>query len=96
MKTAAVAAPAKPPVVPAPRGAPKVTQSSDERFTAVVEFNTCRLRHRRAKHGTKEARKMGRTAKDMKHSPEAEFYFTGKTPLKEFTRLHKLDQHDFG
>lgn len=74
-----------PPEVPAPSAAPKVIRSAAERFPAVADFNTYRLRDRRSTYGTKKARKMRWTAKDMKHSFGAESFFTGKTPHKTFT-----------
>lgn len=89
---AAMAAPASPPVVHAPRGAPKVMQSAYERVAAVVDYNTCLLRDRRAKIGTKEARMMGRTANDMWHSFGEESDYTGKIPFKEFTWHRKFSR----
>lgn len=86
----AVTAPANPPIVPAPRGVPKFIASADERFYAVVDCKTDQLRVQRSRYGTMEARKMGRTAKDMKHSFGAESYLSGKTPLQDLTWLHKF------
>jgi len=87
---AAVAGAANPPENPGPRGLPKVIQSADERFAAVLDFSSYRLRDKRLRYGTKKAHRIGRTARDMKHSFGTGFHFTGKTPLKVFTRLRKL------
>lgn len=87
---AAVAGAANPPENPGPRGLPKVIQSADERFAAVLDFSSYRLRDKRARYGTKEARRIGLTARDMKHSFGTGSHFTGKTPLKVFTWLRKL------
>ncbi|OSX77720.1 hypothetical protein BU14_0136s0017, partial [Porphyra umbilicalis] len=65
---AAVAGAANPPENPGPRGLPKVIQSADERLAAVLDFSSYRLRDKRARYGTKEARRIGLTARDMKHS----------------------------
>lgn len=69
---------------------PKVIAAADDRFARVLDYNTYRLRNRATKYGTKEASKMGRTAKNMKHSFGGYPPFSGKEPLKVFSWLRKF------
>ncbi|GAB0498658.1 hypothetical protein MMPV_010004, partial [Pyropia vietnamensis] len=53
-------------------------------------YKTYRLRNRRTTYGTAQARKMGRTTQNMRHSFGGHPPFSGKEPLKIFTWLRKL------
>ena len=76
---------ANPSVSPIP-----VVQFSDDRFSQVLDCTTYRLRNRRTGYGAAQARKMGRTTKNMKHSFGGFPPFSGKDPLKVFSWLRKL------
>jgi len=67
-----------------------VLQCSDDPFSRVLDYKTYRLRNRRASYGAAQARKMGRTTKNMKHSFGGFPPFSGKDPLKVFSWLRKL------
>lgn len=69
---------------------PKVITAADDRFARVLDYNTYRLRNKRKTYGAKEAAKMGRTAKNMKHSFGGYPPFSGKEPLKVFSWLRKF------
>jgi len=56
----------------------------------VLDYKTYRLRNRRTNYGAAQARKMGRTTKNMKHSFGGFPPFLGKDPLKVFSWLRKL------
>ncbi|GAB0497145.1 hypothetical protein MMPV_008468 [Pyropia vietnamensis] len=65
-------------------------QCSDDRFAAVLSYETYRLRNKKAKYGSAEARKMGRKTRDMKHSFAGHPPFSGKEPLRIFAWLRKF------
>ncbi|GAB0495567.1 hypothetical protein MMPV_006869 [Pyropia vietnamensis] len=65
-------------------------QCSDDRFAAVLSYETYRLRNKKAKYGSAEARKMGRKTRDMKHSFAGYPPFRGKEPLRIFAWLRKF------
>lgn len=63
---------------------------SDDRFARVLDYRTYRLRNKKATYGTREARKMGRVARNMKHSFTGQPNFSGQEGLKVFSWLRKL------
>ncbi|GAB0497618.1 hypothetical protein MMPV_008953 [Pyropia vietnamensis] len=65
-------------------------QCLDDRFAAVLSYETYRLRNKKAKYGSAEARKMGRKTRDMKHSFAGYPPFSGKEPLRIFAWLRKF------
>jgi len=67
-----------------------VLQCSDDRFSQVLDYKIYRLRNRRTGYGAAQARNMGRTTKNMKHSFGGFPPFSGKDPLKVFSWLRKL------
>ncbi|GAB0493373.1 hypothetical protein MMPV_004655 [Pyropia vietnamensis] len=67
-----------------------VIEAPDDRFAAVLDYRTYRLRNRRATYGSSQARRMGRTAKDMGHTFGATPPFTGAQPLKVFAWLRRF------
>ena len=69
---------------------PPVIQSPDDRFASVLDFKTYRLKNRRVTYGVAQARRMGRTTRNMKHSFGGYPPFSGKEPLKVFSWLRKL------
>lgn len=56
----------------------------------MLDYRTYRLKNRRETYGTSQARRMGRTTRDMRHSFGGHPPFSGKEPLKVFTWLRKL------
>lgn len=77
------------PLRPIPLAGPPVIQCSDDRFTRILDYHTYRLRNRSATYGIREARKMGRVARNM-HSFAGFQSFSGKEGLKVFTWLRKF------
>lgn len=69
---------------------PDVISCSDDRFSLVLDYRTYRLRNKKATYGIREARKMGRVTRNMKHSFAGYPHFSGKEGLKVFTWLRKL------
>lgn len=69
---------------------PQVIAAADDRFSRVLDYNTYRLRNRIEAYGAKEAGKVGRMAKNMKHSFGGFPPFSGKEPLKVFSWLRKF------
>jgi len=67
-----------------------VLQCSDDRFSQVLDYKTYRLRNRRTCYGAAQARKMGRTTKNMKHSFGGFPPFSGNDPVKGFSWSRKL------
>jgi len=67
-----------------------VLQCSDDRFSQVLDYKFYRVRNRRTRYGAAQARKMGRTNKNLKHSFGGFPPFSGKDPLKIFSWLRKL------
>lgn len=65
-------------------GGPDVIRCSDDWFARVLDYRTYRLRNKKATHGTLEARKMGRMARNMKYSFAGYPNFTSKEGLKVF------------
>ncbi|GAB0490109.1 hypothetical protein MMPV_001341 [Pyropia vietnamensis] len=65
-------------------------QCSDDRFATVLSFDPYRLRNKKAKYGSAEARKTGRKTRDMKHSFAGYPPISGKEPLRIFARLRKF------
>ena len=59
----------------------------DDRFACVLDDRSYRLRNRHSTYGASQARKMGRTAKNMKFSFGGTPMFIGKEPLKVFSWL---------
>ena len=73
-----------------PRSTLAVLKGPDDRFAVVLDYPTFCLRNRRAVYGASQARKMGRTAKNMKFSIWGTPEFNGKEPLKVFSWLRKF------
>lgn len=73
-----------------PQDAPEVIKCSDDRFTRVLDYRTYRLRNKKSTYRAREARKMGKVARNMKHSFAGYPLFSGSEVLKVFTWLRKL------
>ena len=67
-----------------------VLECPDDRFAGVLDYGSYRRRSRHLTHGASQARKMGRTAKNMKFSFGGTPMFNGKEPLKVFSWLRKF------
>jgi len=67
-----------------------VLECPDDRFAGVLNYRSYRLRNRHSTYGASQARKMGRTAKNMKFSFGGTPMFNGKEPLKVFSWLRKF------
>jgi len=67
-----------------------VLECPDDRFAGVLDYRSYRLRNRHSTYGASQARKMGRTAKNMKFSFGGTPMFNGKEPLKVFSWLRKF------
>jgi len=67
-----------------------VLKCPDDRFAGVLDYRLYRLRNRHSTYGASQARKMGRTAKNMKFSFGGTPMFNGKEPLKVFSWLRKF------
>ena len=67
-----------------------VLECPEDRFAGVLDYRTYRLRKRRAVYGASQARKMGRTAKNMMFSFGGTPVFNGKESLKVFSWLRKF------
>jgi len=67
-----------------------VFECPDDRFAGVLDYRSYRLRNRQSTYGASQARKMGRTAKNMKFSFGGTPLFNGKEPLKVFSSLRKF------
>jgi len=67
-----------------------VLEFPEDRFAGVLDYRSYRLRDRHSAYGASQARKMGRTAKNMKFSFEGTPLFNGKEPLKVFSWLRKF------
>jgi len=67
-----------------------VLECPDDRFAGVLDYRSYRLRNRNSTCGASQARKMGRTAKNMKVTFGGTPLFNGKEPLKVFSWLRKL------
>jgi len=67
-----------------------VLECPDDPFAGVLDYRAYRLRNRHSTYGASQARKMGRTAKNMKFSFEGTPLFNGKEPLKVFSWLRKF------
>jgi len=67
-----------------------VLECPDDRFAGVRDYRSYRLRNRHLTYGASQARKMGRTAKNMKFSFGGSPMFNGKNPLKVFSWLRKF------
>jgi len=67
-----------------------VLECPDDRFAGVLDYRSYRLRSRHSTYGALQARKMGRTAKNMKISFGGTPMFSGKEPLKVFSWLRKF------
>jgi len=67
-----------------------VLECPDDRFVDVLDYRSYRLRYRHSTYRASQARKMGRTAKNMKFSFGGAPMFNGKEPLKDFSWLRKL------
>jgi len=67
-----------------------VLECPDDRFAGVLDYRSNRLRNRHSTYGASQARKMGRTAKNMKFSFGETPTFNGKEPLKDFSWLQKF------
>jgi len=62
----------------------------DDRFAGVLNYRSYRLRNLHSTYGASQARKMGRTAMNMKFSFGGTPLFNGKEPLKFFSWLRKF------
>jgi len=62
----------------------------DDHFAGVLDYRSYRLRNRHSTCGPSQARKMGRTAKNMTSSLWGAPLFNGKEPLKVFSWLRKF------
>jgi len=67
-----------------------VLECPDDRFAGVLDYRSYRLRNRHSTYGASQARKMGRTAKNMKFFFGGTPMFIGKEPLKVFSWLRKF------
>jgi len=67
-----------------------VLECPDDRFAGVLDYRSYSLHNRHSTYGTSQARKMGRTAKNMKFSFGGTPLFNGKEPLKVFSWLQKF------
>jgi len=67
-----------------------VLECPDDRFAGVLDYRSYRLRNRHSTCGASQARKKGRTAKNMKFSFGSTPMLNGKEPLKVFSRLRKF------
>jgi len=67
-----------------------VLEFPDDRFAGVLDYRSYRLRNRHSTYGAWQARKMGRTDKNMKFSFGGTPLFNGKEPLKVFSWLRKF------
>jgi len=67
-----------------------VLECPDDRFAGVLDYRSYRLRNRHSTYGASQARKMGRTAKNMKFSFGGTPMFNGKEPLKVLSWLRKF------
>jgi len=67
-----------------------VLESPDDRFVGGLDYRSDRLRNRHLTYGASHARRMERTAKNMKFSFEGTPIFNGKEPLKVFSWLRKF------
>eukprot|EP00170_Pyropia_yezoensis_P000367 contig_2095_g368 len=73
-----------------PRDAFEVIACFDDRLTRVLDYRTYRLRNKKSTYGTRTARKMGKVARNMKHSFAGYALFISKEGFKVFTWLRKL------
>jgi len=64
-----------------------VFECPDDCFAGVPNYRSYSLRNRRSTYGASQARKMRRMAKNMKFSFGETPMFSGKEPLKIFSRL---------
>jgi len=67
-----------------------VLECPDDHFAGVLDYRSYRLRNRHWTYGASQARKMGRTAKNMRFSFGGTPLFNGKEPLKVFLWLQKF------
>jgi len=67
-----------------------VLECPDDRFAGVLDYRSDRLRNRHSTYGASQARKMGRTAKNMTFSFGGTPMFNGKEPLRVFSWLRKF------
>jgi len=67
-----------------------VLKCPDDRFAGVLDYRSYRLRNRHSADGATQARKMGRTAKNLKFSFGGTPMFNCKEPLKVFSWLRKF------
>jgi len=68
----------------------EVLECPDDRFAGVLDYRSYRLRNRHSTNGASQARKMGRTAKNMKFCFGGTPMFNGKKHLKVFSWLRKF------
>jgi len=67
-----------------------VLECPEDRFAGVLDYRSYRLRNRYSTYGASQARKMGRTAKNLKFSFGKTPMFNRKEPLKVFSWLRKI------
>ena len=67
-----------------------VLECPDDRFAGVPDYRSYRLRNRHSTYGAAQARKMGRTAMNMKFFFGGTPLFNGKEPIKFFSWLRKF------
>jgi len=67
-----------------------VLECPDDRFAGARDYRSYRLRNRHSTYRASQARKMGRTAKNMKFSFGGTPLFNGKEPLRVFSWLRKF------
>jgi len=67
-----------------------VLEYPDDCFASVLDYRSYRLRNRHSTYGASQARKMGRTAKNMTCSFGGTPMFNGMEPLKVFSWLQKF------
>jgi len=67
-----------------------VLEFPDDRFAGVLDYRSHLLRNRHSTYGASQARKMGRTAQNMKFSFGGTPLFNGKEPFKVFAWLRKF------
>jgi len=67
-----------------------VLECPDDRLAGTLDYRSYRLRNFHSTYGASQARKMGRTPKNMKLSWGGTSIFQGKEPLKVFSWLRKF------
>jgi len=69
-----------------------VLECPDDRFSAVLNYKSYRLRNKKTTYGASQARRMGRTSKNMTFSFGGTPLFDGKQPLMVFLVVSEVRQ----